>query len=63
MAPIRLTQVHSQAVDIFYSQVTKTISIGIDYQKVAKIDRENEIAPPPKVPASTGSVRAFHLRS
>lgn len=39
------------------------ISIGIDYQKVAKIDRENEVAPPPKVPASTGSVRTFCLRS
>ena len=63
MAPIRLTQVHAQAVDVHYNQVTKMLSIGIDYQKVVKIDRENEIAPPPKVPASTGSVRAFHLRS
>ncbi|KAF9646851.1 ylMBF1 [Thelephora ganbajun] len=25
-----------------------------DHQKIAKIDRENEVAPPPKVPASVG---------
>jgi len=27
---------------------------GTDHQKIAKLDRENEVAPPPKVPASVG---------
>jgi len=27
---------------------------GTDHQRIAKLDRENEVAPPPKVPASVG---------
>ena len=37
--------------------------IGTDHQKIAKVDRENEVAPPPKIPASVGKVRAFHVCS
>jgi len=29
---------------------------GTDHQKIAKVDRENEVAPPPKIPASVGKV-------
>jgi len=35
--------------------------IGTDHQKIAKIDRDNEVTPPPKVSASVGSVRAPHI--
>ncbi|KAI8998883.1 ylMBF1 [Trametes punicea] len=28
--------------------------IGTDHQRIAKLDRENEVAPPPKVPPSVG---------
>lgn len=27
---------------------------GTDHQRIAKLDRENEVAPPPKVPPSVG---------
>ena len=37
--------------------------IGTDHQKIAKVDRENEVAPPPKISASVGKVRAFHVCS
>lgn len=32
---------------------------GTDHQKIAKLDRENEVAPPPKVAPSVGKVRNF----
>lgn len=39
-----------------------TDPIGTDHQRIAKIDRENEVAPPPKVSASVGKVKTFHER-
>ena len=30
--------------------------IGTDHQRIAKLDRENEVAPPPKVPPSLGKL-------
>ena len=37
---------------------------GTDHQRIVKLDRENEVAPPPKVAPSVGRVRVFyHLRS
>ena len=36
---------------------------GTDHQRIVKLDRENEVAPPPKVAPSVGRVRVFyHLR-
>lgn len=32
--------------------------IGTDHQRIAKLDRENEVAPPPKVSPSVGRVRS-----
>jgi putative transcription factor len=37
--------------------------IGTDHQKIAKIDRENEVAPPPKISLTVGKVRALRGRS
>ena len=36
------------------------VIIGTDHQRIAKLDRENEVAPPPKVAPSVGRVR-FHF--
>jgi putative transcription factor len=33
---------------------SSTITIGPDHQKIAKLDRDNEVAPPPKVSPSVG---------
>lgn len=33
------------------------IATGTDHQRIAKLDRENEVAPPPKVAPSVGKVR------
>jgi hypothetical protein len=30
---------------------------GTDHQRIAKLDRENEVAPPPKIAPSVGKVR------
>ena len=35
---------------------------GPDHQRIAKLDRENEVAPPQKVLPSVGKVRAYHFR-
>ena len=32
---------------------------GPDHQRIAKLDRENEVAPPPKVNPSVGKVRHY----
>ena len=37
-----------------------TMIAGTDHQRIAKLDRENEVAPPPKVAPSVGRVR-FHF--
>lgn len=36
-------------------------SAGTDHQRIAKLDRENEVAPPPKVAPSVGRVWIFPL--
>ncbi len=33
--------------------------LGTDHQRIVKLDRENEVAPPPKVAPSVGRVRAL----
>ncbi|KAJ8488289.1 hypothetical protein ONZ51_g3641 [Trametes cubensis] len=33
---------------------TNKAHVGTDHQRIAKLDRENEVAPPPKVPPSVG---------
>lgn len=42
---------HNQLTDLFLH------CTGTDHQKIAKIDRENEVAPPPKISPSVGKVR------
>ena len=37
--------------------VTVLARTGTDHQKIAKLDRDNEVAPPSKIPASVGKVR------
>ena len=37
--------------------------IGTDHQKIAKLDRENEVAPPSKISPSVGKVRPSHYRA
>jgi hypothetical protein len=32
---------------------------GTDHQRIAKLDRENEVAPPPKITPSVGRVRSY----
>jgi len=32
------------------------LTLDTDHQRIAKIDRENEVAPPPKVPPTVGKV-------
>jgi hypothetical protein len=32
-------------------------NLGTDHQRIAKLDRENEVAPPPKIAPSVGKVR------
>jgi hypothetical protein len=34
---------------------------GTDHQRVAKLDRENEVAPPAKVASSVGRVRGLRV--
>lgn len=34
-------------------------SAGTDHQRIAKLDRENEVAPPAKIAPSVGRVRLF----
>lgn len=55
VAPIELTKVHAQTKGIFATS-SQVSYLGTDHQKIAKIDRENEVAPPPKVSASVGKV-------
>src|SRR5258708_1236056 len=39
------------------------LTSGTDHQRIAKIDRENEVAPPPKVPLIVGQVcSSIHFR-
>ena len=38
-----------------------SVCVGTDHQKIAKLDRENEVAPPPKVSPSVGKVRPLPL--
>ena len=61
VGPIRVIQVHVQTICTFAKSSPIYYRIGTDHQKIAKIDRENEVAPPPKIPASVGKVRAFHV--
>jgi len=61
VAPIGLTKVHTQPKGIFATNSQISYRVGTDHQKIAKIDRENEVAPPPKVSASVGKVQTFHL--
>ena len=36
--------------------------LGPDHQHIAKLDRENEVAPPPKVESSVGAVRSCSIQ-
>jgi len=63
VAPIGLTKVHAQPIGIFATNSQVPYRAGTDHQKIAKIDRENEVAPPPKVSASVGKVQSFHVCS
>jgi putative transcription factor len=36
---------------------------GTDHQRIAKLDRENEVAPPPKIAPSVGKVHSTHFVS
>jgi len=65
VAPIRAIQVRVRTICMLRNQLIDILShrIGTDHQKIAKIDRENEVAPPPKISASVGKVRAFHVFS
>lgn len=41
-------------------------TIGTDHQRIAKLDRENEVAPPAKISPTVGKVRyipLFYLRT
>ena len=63
VALIRLTKVPAQATYTFSNRlINVSRRIGTDHQKIAKIDRENEVAPPPKISLTVGRVRAFHGR-
>jgi hypothetical protein len=54
---IRLIKVRSHALYSFApAQYFRTSSIGTDHQRIAKLDRENEVAPPPKVSSNVGRV-------
>jgi len=65
VAPIKAIQVRVRTICTLRNQLTDILShrIGTDHQKIAKIDRENEVAPPPKISASVGKVQAFHVFS
>lgn len=53
----KLTQVERHSV-VRYSFVTLlTVPKGTDHQRIVKLDRENEVAPPSKVAPSVGRVR------
>ena len=58
-AQTRLTLVRTCDLLEFKHMLTSTS--GPDHQRIAKIDRENEVAPPPKVPLTVGKVRFSHV--
>ncbi|OZJ02380.1 hypothetical protein BZG36_04444 [Bifiguratus adelaidae] len=41
-------------VDALKKTTTNKGHVGVDHQRIAKLDRENEVAPPPKVDMSVG---------
>lgn len=45
----------SLATDSYVSHCT-----GTDHQKIAKVDRENEVAPPPKISLTVGKVLVLY---
>ena len=60
VAPIGLTKVYAQPKRSLTTNSQISYTADTDHQKIAKIDRENEVAPPPKVSASVGKVQTFH---
>ena len=56
VAQIGPTKVHAQPNGSLETNSQISYRVGTDHQKIAKIDRENEVAPPPKVSASVGKV-------
>ena len=59
MDQIRLVKVGYPAVLFFRRLIFHRI--GTDHQRIVKLDRENEVAPPPKVAPSVGRVRVLLL--
>lgn len=62
MVSIRPTSVRARAGHIFSESESMgvltggCIHAGTDHQRIAKLDRENEVAPPPKIAPSVGKV-------
>ena len=58
---IKLIKVSSSVAALTSWMIQPFSCVGTDHQRIAKLDRENEVAPPSKVDASVGRVCAlFH---
>lgn len=58
--PTKLIKVQVQPIYILATDSYISHCTGTDHQKIAKIDRENEVAPPPKISLTVGKVRVLH---
>lgn len=57
--PVCIAPLHRSLIVRF----TDTLPLGPDHQRIAKLDRENEVAPPVKVSASVGKVSISRVMS
>lgn len=55
-----LNKAHQGALLLLLKAVVESLCfelmLGTDHQRIAKLDRENEVAPPPKISPSVGKV-------
>jgi transcriptional regulator with XRE-family HTH domain len=56
---IRVGTKNSPFLHTLLPRLTFALPLGTDHQRIVKLDRENEVAPPAKVAPSVGRVRVF----